>query len=205
MFLNFNQNILNLIFYLVESSTFYQNNLHNNSQIERKRSRIGSKLCLLEEQLSIEYEDIANKINNNNNEESNELQTENTNEEKTKSQKALSEKPRKQSLFSENVTDKNENLNFYENAEKNVKVNLLIDDKNKILKDEECLCYLNLRIDSNITIFDLIKNAVDAFNDKFKNENFKYLLSNNYNIYKLKASKKNGSQNKDIPGKSKFK
>ncbi len=116
-----------------------------------------------------------------------------------------SEKPRQQSLFSENVTDKPENLNFSENAEKNVKVNLLIDDKNKILKDEECICSLNLRIDCNITIFDLIKNAVDAFNDKFKNENFKYLLSNNYNNYKLKASKKNGSPNKDIPGILKFK
>lgn len=114
--------------------------------------------------------------------------------------KARGEKPRKQSLFSENNNDKL-NLNFSEDSEKNVKVNLLIENKKNLLKDEDRLYFLNLRIDSNITIFDLIKTAVDSFNDKFQNEKFKYLLSNNYNNYKLKASKKNGSPNKDIPGK----
>jgi len=151
----------------------------------------------LEEQLSIEYEDIANKLNNNNNEESNE----NINEKKITIEKLQNERPRKQSLFSENATDKLANLNFFERNEKNIKINLLIDDKNKTLKDEEIIYSLNLRIDSNITILDLIKNAVDAFNDKFINEKFKYLLRNNYNHYILKASKKNGLPNKDIPGK----
>jgi hypothetical protein len=155
----------------------------------------------LEEQLSIEYEDISHKIINDNIEESNELHTENTNEEKIKNQKAQSERRRKQSLFSESRIEKHLNLNIFENTEKIIKINLLIDDKNIVLKEEERLNYLNLKIESNITIFDLIKNAVEAFNDKFKTENFKYLLSNNINNYKLKASKKNGSPNKDIPGK----
>lgn len=126
------------------------------------------------------------------------------NEDRIINDKAKKERPRNQSLFSENAIDNHPNGNFFENTEKNVKINLLIENKKNHLKQEDRLNSLNLRIDSNITIFDLIKNAVDSFNDKFRNENFKYLLSNNCDNYKLKVSKKNGSPNKDIPGKYLF-
>jgi len=95
-------------------------------------------------------------------------------------------------------------MQFYDekNIEKNIKINLLIKENiNNLLTNNVELFSLDLTIESNITIFDIIKNTIDCFNEKFKNENYKFLLSNHYNNYKLKASKKNGSPNTDIPCK----
>jgi len=161
---------------------------------------------LLEEQLSIEYEDIVDKITDkieNHNEISNENNLDKENH-MVKKEIFPIEKTRKYSLFSDNALENQKYSPSFEVIEKNIKINLLIkEDNNKTknyTKKGDELFFLNLKIDSNITIFDLIKNAVDAFNEKFRNENFRYLLNNNYSNYKLKASKKNGYPNTDIPG-----
>jgi len=171
---------------------------------------------LLEEQLSIEYEDIVDKITDkieNFNEIPNKINNfadKNFTEKKEKAQQI--EKNRKFSLFSENVLEDNQIYSpSIDNIEKNIKINLVIKEnintncnknnsKKKSKKGDDLFSF-NLKIDASMVIYDLIKIAVDTFNERFRNDNYKYLLSNRYNNYKLKASKKNGFPNVDIPGK----
>lgn len=83
-----------------------------------------------------------------------------------------------------------------------VKINLVIEHKNNhkhFVKED--YFYLNLVITDRIAISELIRLSVDGFNEKFRSENYKYLLENNYQNFHLKPSKKNGYPKTDIPGK----
>jgi hypothetical protein len=69
-----------------------------------------------------------------------------------------------------------------------VKINIVIED---------ILYTVNIDVKDRITINELIKNSVNAFNINFENENMKIRLSQDY----LKQSKKNGYPKDDLPSK----
>lgn len=108
----------------------------------------------------------------------------------------------RESLFSFEKQHKN-----FQERENYVKVNILIrsikENKYNISKSpDDIIITIDLLVEDNLAIADLIKISLENFNQKFKQENLKFLLnnSNDYKSYNLKASKKSGYPNSDIPG-----
>jgi hypothetical protein len=60
---------------------------------------------------------------------------------------------------------------------------------------------LNLNLNENLKINEIIKIAINAFNEKFEEDKLKIRLSVEYKRYNIKQSKKNGSPKDDLPSK----
>ncbi len=59
----------------------------------------------------------------------------------------------------------------------------------------------NLEIAENAKFSELIKLSVNYFNEELIKENSDYRLQHNYKMYLLKASKKSGKADFDLPSK----
>lgn len=101
---------------------------------------------------------------------------------------------------------KDENLekNFYFEKKISVMINLLIKNHMEEINKKkgeikEKIFSINLTISENLTIKELINFSVDKFNEKFKLENLGFSFLLNYDNFEIKAGKKNGKPNEDIP------
>ena len=60
---------------------------------------------------------------------------------------------------------------------------------------------VSIEINQYITIYQLIKEAVDSFNQLFKKEEISYRLNlDSLDNYQIRTSKKNGKPKNDLPG-----
>lgn len=159
-----------------DTSTFYQNNC--NLQNDKKLSKIGSRIFSSEDQAFFDYQNITEQIDD-----ESECKGDLEND---------YEYLKKYDIYS-NI--------FRTNKEIEIKINLIIKNKlNKSSNFHEELFFLNLKANEKTKISEIILKSVDSFNEKFKNENFIYLLNHNYSNYQMRPSKKNGNPKSDIPG-----
>ena len=180
-------NIIN--FFYKDSSSFYQKK-------SNKRSRIGSKLFLLEENANVEYEeDLENISDSYDIRGLGELISKNQLKKKMKYASYSSDEGKiKYNKKEERIFDIKMNLILRENLSKKSKKSTNF-NKNQ----EEILYSINIQINNDLLIEDLIKTSIEKFNEKLKSEKSNFLLSLNYENYKIKPAKKSGKANQDLP------
>ncbi len=72
-------------------------------------------------------------------------------------------------------------------------------------KQNDKLLDVKLELPSQCTVQDCIVFAIKGINANLKNENYHYSLKENYNLYSMFVSKKNGYPKTDYPGILKIK
>ncbi len=74
-----------------------------------------------------------------------------------------------------------------------IKVFIEIPNQNNIYKN------ISIKVTNKIRMSDLMKEAIKLFNVLFNNMGVPYELAMNINLYKMRASKKSGKPNCDMP------